>query len=354
MELKTLNTQIISGEDDDDNQSFDAPPELLYEKSKNQKLQNEKETMNLIKRYFNYLKTRLNSFELKQKILVIISLIISLICFLMKGYLVHVISKELIPNIQSLREIIANLLFNSSLSLPLYHINIFFLIIGLLIFSIQPFVEIYIRFRFALNPMQSRIRGLALNKVFFFVALGLIPETSIIMFNFKNRKNVILPFFIAKLYTQPFILIFFIIYGLVLLSRFHGKNRYERLKKHMMLYKKIVYVLTHLKMFRWNNFGREEEEQQGEDENGRSSDVTATNMSTMSEGNVLSMPFVEIKGRHIATIILFLMLISPILNGVFGYGYYVFFFKDFYGCLVFKLDIIFSVILSVLFIKIVS
>ena len=353
MELETIDTKISNQTDDDNNQnnneyqnlndSIDAPPEIIYtsqsnkQKSKSALSQKVSEFIEVFKKYSQ-----------KVQMYIVLGVIVSFISIITKLYIVVKIWMNLIPKITSLKLFIDNLLYHSIFALPLYHLNNVFLIIGLVIFSLQPFLELGVRLKFLTKPFDTKIYMLLINKIWFFVCLGLIPETSMTMFKFQNRKNFILPFFIAKIYLQPILFVSLTIYAIVLLNRFRGRNRREKLKKHFMIYKRVFTLIINSKPLLWNNFRTEPVATQ-------TSIRTSQNTSTSSsDDNLIQNPLIVVKKRHIAFMILFSILLSPILNGVFGYGYYIFFFRDEVACLFFKIDVLISALLTVIIVKIVQ
>lgn len=353
MELETIESKLVSTEDDDINQSkeseyknlndsIDAPPEILYHsrsnqtQSKNILIQKMRNTYELFSKY-------------PQKIQACIMLggIIALMSLLSKIYILVSFWKSLIIEFHHLYELISFYLHESFWALPLYHLNNIFLGVGILIFTSQPFIEFMVKMKFFFKPFDTPMIILIINKIWFFISLGLVPEISMTMFQFHNMRNFILPFFIAKICLQPFLFISLIIYGLVILGRFTGRDRWEKIKKHFSIYKRVFLLIINSNALLWNNF-RTESTAIGTNSLRKS----AKSSTSSSDDNLISNPIIQIKKRHIAFIILFSILLCPILNGIFGYGYYIFSFKDELACFLFKLDIFYSVILGVIIVKI--
>ena len=253
---------------------------------------------------------------------------------------------------------IIKLFISHSIGYSLY-INLLFLIPGFLIFSCEGLIELIIRFYFLSNPFEKTIKIIIGENLIFFICLGLIPETSMTMFNFKNKNNIIIPFFKAKLYTQPILLISSIIYATFLFTKVASKDRKKKLTLHFNIYKNISINFLQLKFFRWNNFKDEtkitnikenNDNLESEDKELDDSNLTErTKLSEEDEGKIF-----VIKKRYIAFILWFIIFSSPILNGVFGYGYYIFFFRDSFACSMFKFDLILNFLFGYCLLNIVN
>ena len=145
----------------------------------------------------------------KQKLFFLICIIIIILNLIIKFLISYSIGYSLYINFSNLKPFVSDVLNNKWYYLILYYINLLFLIPGFLIFSFEGLIQLIIRFYFLSNPFEKTIKILIGENLFFFICLGLIPETSMTMFNFKNKNNIIIPFFKAKLYTQPILLNFY-------------------------------------------------------------------------------------------------------------------------------------------------
>ncbi len=295
-----------------------------------------------------------------QKFFYLMCFLIMFINFIVKCIILYSISYSLFQNFSILKPFVFSLLEGRWYYLILYYINILFFIPGFLIFAFEGCVQVIIRIYFLSNPFEHTIKILIGEEIFFFICLGLIPETSMTMFNFKNKNNIIIPFFKAKLYTQPILLISSLIYGTFLFTKVASKDRKKKLKQHFDIYKNISIKFLQIRMLRWNNFKDEtrisnisekNDKNENEDDNIRDSDITekTSKFTDLVEGKIF-----VIKKRYIAFVLWFFIFSSPILNGIFGYGYYIFFFRDLTACFMFKLDLILRFLFGYCLIKIVS
>lgn len=295
----------------------------------------------------------------KQKLFFLICVIIIFLNFIIKLFISHSIGYSLYINFSNLKPFVSDVLNKKWYYLILYYINLLFLIPGFLIFSCEGLIELIIRFYFLSNPFEKTIKILIVENLFFFICLGLIPETSMTMFNFKNKNNIIIPFFKAKLYTQPILLISSIIYGTFLFTKVASKDRKKKLRLHFNIYKNISIRFLQLKLFRWNNFKDETKitniKENKDNVESEDKDLDESNLSEKSklseedEGKIF-----VIKKRYIAFILWFLIFSSPFLNGVFGYGYYIFFFRDSFACSMFKFDLILNFLFGYCLLNIVN
>lgn len=294
-----------------------------------------------------------------QKIFYLMCFFIIFINFIVKCIILYSISYSLFNNFSILKSFIFSLLEGKWYYLILYYINLLFFIPGFLIFTFEGVIQVIIRIYFLSNPFEHTIKILIAEEIFFFICLGLIPETSMTMFNFKNKNNIIISFFKAKLYTQLILLISSLIYGFFLFTKVASKDRKKKLKHHFDIYKNIVIKFLQIRTLRWNNFKDEtrisnisEKNDKNENEDDeRESDFSkkTEKFTNLLEGNIF-----VIKKRYIAFILWFFIFSSPILNGIFGYGYYIFFFRDLTACFMFKLDLILRFLFGYCLINIVN
>ena len=366
MELKTLQDKIIAEEDsssipdsrppddqiqNDASSSFEEPAKIIYtshktrNKTKFLSFLTSNTKLKHLHKFTTKLKTQAHNSYLiyakqNQKTKFYISLLasITLLSFLSKLILTYKIWKHLFNNISTLYTYVHFLLNNNIYSPILFYINLLFLFIGLLLFTSTPFIEAFVRLRFITNTKEHSLITLILNKLLFFICLGLIPEVAMTMFEFKNKKNVLIPFYICKLYFQPVLLGFIIVYGCIYVKTYsQGGNVFEKANKHYLICVHLYKMLKKNKKLIWNGFNVEKEEKERK-------------VSGSGEA-VVNNPIVIIKKKHIAISAIIAFLISPVLNGFFGYGYYVFFFRDSITCWLFKGDIVFTVVMGILLIK---
>ena len=367
MELKTLQDKIIEEEDtsslpdshphndatqNDASSSFEEPAKIIYTSHK---------TRNKATKFFSFLSSSTKFKHLQRltaklksqahnsylaytkqnaKTQFYISLLstVTLLSFLSKLILTYKIWKHLFNNVSTLYAYIHFLLNNNIYSPVLFYINFLFLIIGLLLFTSTPFIEVFVRLRFITNCKEHSLITLILNKLLFFICLGLIPEVAMTMFEFKNKKNVLIPFYVCKLYFQPALLGIIIVYACAYVKTYaQGGNLFEKANKHYLICLYLYRMLKKNKAFMWNGFNIEKEEKEGK-------------VSGSGEA-VVNNPIVIIKKKHIAISVLVAFLISPVLNGLFGYGYYVFFFRDKLTCWLFQADVVVTVVIGILLIK---
>lgn len=370
MELKTLQDKIITEEDssslpdnhppddptqNDASSSFEEPAKIIYTSHK---------TRNKTTKFFSFLTSNtklkhLHKFTAKlkaqahnsyvsyskqnKKTQFYISLLssITLVSFLSKLLLTYKIWSHLCNNISTLYSYILFLLNNNIYSPVLFYINLLFMFVGLLLFTSTPFIEVFVRLRFITNCKEHSLITLILNKLLFFICLGLIPEVAMTMFVFKNKKNVLIPFYICKLYFQPVLLGIIVVYGCMYIKTYTtGGNVLEKANKHYLICVYLYKMLRKNKAFIWNGFNVEKEEKEGK-------------VSGSGEA-VVNNPIVIIKKKHIAISAIVAFLVSPVLNGLFGYGYYVFFYRDNVTCWLFQGDIVVTVVMGMLLIRMVE
>lgn len=362
MELKDLKKdEIITNKPSTTNNDFSedalGPPVMKdYKKERSKKTSAFKIFLYEKNKMFRDIMKKMSK---KQKMFFLICFIIVIINLIIKFFISHSIGYSLYINFSNLKPFVYDVLNKKWYYLILYYINLLFLIPGFLLFTLEGLIQLIIRFYFLSNPFEKTIKIIIGENIFFFICLGLIPETSMTMFNFKNKNNIIIPFFKAKLYTQPILLISSIIYATFLFTKVASKDRKKKLTLHFNIYKNISIKFLQLKFFRWNNFKDETKitniKENNDNLESEDKDIDDSNLSEKTklneedEGKIF-----VIKKRYIAFILWFLIFSSPILNGVFGYGYYIFFFRDTFACSMFKFDLILNFLFGYCLLNIVN
>ena len=367
------------------------------------KTKRKKGTGNFIRDFLDLFFKEFDKAKIKNKILIIIALIISTFTLVIKIYIFFVMLYYLIKRIKILNSfILERILDNSSNKYFLSIINYIFLLFGFIILFIEMFCQFIIRNRTLLTINECSLKSLILSKCLYFISLGFVPEVIFATVPFKSKKNVFLSFFYIKLSTQPYILIILIIYILYTLFRRNEETKIERIKNEIKLIKKIINEFVDKYIFVWNNFNektiieKEKEKKEKEDDDKININNISTSQKLSDSNNIIdsqkrkSFPiirrkrkgskdenenktkyqkllgkideedeekedgqekkvigfikkinqfkkrislfwtdniFARIKKYAILLIIAF-FLCSPIINGVFGYGYYVFYESD--------------------------
>ena len=367
------------------------------------KTKRKKGTGNFIRDFLDLFFKEFDKAKIKNKILIIIALIISTFTLVIKIYIFFVMLYYLIKRIKILNSfILERILDNSSNKYFLSIINYIFLLFGFIILFIEMFCQFIIRNRTLLTINECSLKSLILSKCLYFISLGFVPEVIFATVPFKSKKNVFLSFFYIKLSTQPYILIILIIYILYTLFRRNEETKIERIKNEIKLIKKIINEFVDKYIFVWNNFNektiieKEKEKKEKEDDDKININNISASQKLSDSNNIIdsqkrkSFPiirrkrkgskdenenktkyqkllgkideedeekedgqekkvigfikkinqfkkrislfwtdniFARIKKYAILLIIAF-FLCSPIINGVFGYGYYVFYESD--------------------------
>ena len=337
--------------------------------------------------------------NLKNKFLIIIALLISIITLFIKLYMFGAMLYYLIKRIKILHSfIMARILDNKIYNYLLCIINYIFLLFGFVILFLEIFVQFKIRNKTMLTINECSLKSLILSKCLYFISLGLVPEVIFATVPFKSKKNVFLSFFKMKLEIQPYILVILIIYTLYTICRRSEETKKERIFEEIKNIKKIINEFTDNNIFVWNNFiekaaiYKEEEKETKKDKFFSKQYATIDNDSPLNLKKQNTLPtirrkrrgskdenenktkyqkllgkideenneegegakilgfirkfnqiktrvssfwtdniFVRIKKYGILVIIGF-FLCSPAINGIFGYGYYVFYESDVYRC----------------------
>ena len=367
------------------------------------KTKRKKGTGNFIRDFLDLFFKEFDKAKIKNKILIIIALIISTFTLVIKIYIFFVMLYYLIKRNKILHSfILERILDNSSNKYFLSIINYIFLLFGFIILFIEMFCQFIIRNRTLLTINECSLKSLILSKCLYFISLGFVPEVIFATVPFKSKKNVFLSFFYIKLSTQPYILIILIIYILYTLFRRNEETKIERIKNEIKLIKKIINEFVDKYIFVWNNFNektiieKEKEKKEKEDDDKININNISASQKLSDSNNIIdsqkrkSFPiirrkrkgskdenenktkyqkllgkideeeeenedgqekkvigfikkinqfkkrislfwtdniFARIKKYAILLIIAF-FLCSPIINGVFGYGYYVFYESD--------------------------
>ena len=367
------------------------------------KTKRKKGTGNFIRDFLDLFFKEFDKAKIKNKILIIIALIISTFTLVIKIYIFFVMLYYLIKRIKILNSfILERILDNSSNKYFLSIINYIFLLFGFIILFIEMFCQFIIRNRTLLTINECSLKSLILSKCLYFISLGFVPEVIFATVPFKSKKNVFLSFFYIKLSTQPYILIILIIYILYTLFRRNEETKIERIKNEIKLIKKIINEFVDKYIFVWNNFNektiieKEKEKKEKEDDDKININNISASQKLSDSNNIInnqkrkSFPiirrkrkgskdenenktkyqkllgkideedeekedgqekkvigfikkinqfkkrislfwtdniFARIKKYAILLIIAF-FLCSAIINGVFGYGYYVFYESD--------------------------
>ena len=363
------------------------------------KNKSKKRRANFFSDFLNLFSEVFSKANLKNKFLIIIALLISIITLFIKLYMFGAMLYYLIKRIKILHSfIMTRILDNKIYNYFLCIINYIFLLFGFVILFLEIFVQFKIRNKTMLTINECSLKSLILSKCLYFISLGLVPEVIFATVPFKSKKNVFLSFFKMKLEIQPYILVILIIYTLYTICRRSEETKKERIIEEIKYIKKIINEFTDNNIFVWNNFiekaaiykeeeketkkdkifskqyatidddsplnlkkqntlptirrkrrgskdenenktkyqkllGKIDEENNEEGEGAkilgfiRKFNQIKTRVSSFWTDNI----FVRIKKYGILSIIGF-FLFSPIINGIFGYGYYVFYESDVYRC----------------------
>ena len=363
------------------------------------KNKSKKRRANFFSDFLNLFSEVFSKANLKNKFLIIIALLISIITLFIKLYMFGAMLYYLIKRIKILHSfIMARILDNKIYNYLLCIINYIFLLFGFVILFLEIFVQFKIRNKTMLTINECSLKSLILSKCLYFISLGLVPEVIFATVPFKSKKNVFLSFFKMKLEIQPYIIVILIIYTLYTIFRRSEETKKERIIEEIKYIKKIINEFTDNNIFVWNNFiekaaiykeeenetkkdkifskqyatidddsplnlkkqntlptirrkrrgskdenenktkyqkllGKIDEENNEEGEGAkilgfiRKFNQIKTRVSSFWTDNI----FVRIKKYGILVIIGF-FLCSPAINGIFGYGYYVFYESDVYRC----------------------
>ena len=363
------------------------------------KNKSKKRRANFFSDFLNLFSEVFSKANLKNKFLIIIALLISIITLFIKLYMFGVMLYYLIKRIKILHSfIMARILDNKIYNYLLCIINYIFLLFGFVILFLEIFVQFKIRNKTMLTINECSLKSLILSKCLYFISLGLVPEVIFATVPFKSKKNVFLSFFKMKLEIQPYILVILIIYTLYTIFRRSEETKKERIIEEIKNIKKIINEFTDNNIFVWNNFiekaaiYKEEEKETKKDKIFSKQYATIDNDSPLNLKKQNTLPtirrkrrgskdenenktkyqkllgkideenneegegakilgfirkfnqiktrvssfwtdniFVRIKKYGILVIIGF-FLCSPAINGIFGYGYYVFYESDVYRC----------------------
>ena len=363
------------------------------------KNKSKKRRANFFSDFLNLFSEVFSKANLKNKFLIIIALLISIITLFIKLYMFGAMLYYLIKRIKILHSfIMARILDNKIYNYLLCIINYIFLLFGFVILFLEIFVQFKIRNKTMLTINECSLKSLILSKCLYFISLGLVPEVIFATVPFKSKKNVFLSFFKMKLEIQPYILVILIIYTLYTICRRSEETKKERIIEEIKNIKKIINEFTDNNIFVWNNFiekaaiYKEEEKETKKDKIFSKQYATIDNDSPLNLKKQNTLPtirrkrrgskdenenktkyqkllgkideenneegegakilgfirkfnqiktrvfsfwtdniFVRIKKYGILVIIGF-FLCSPVINGIFGYGYYVFYESDVYRC----------------------
>ena len=363
------------------------------------KNKSKKRRANFFSDFLNLFSEVFSKANLKNKFLIIIALLISIITLFIKLYMFGAMLYYLIKRIKILHSfIMARILDNKIYNYLLCIINYIFLLFGFVILFLEIFVQFKIRNKTMLTINECSLKSLILSKCLYFISLGLVPEVIFATVPFKSKKNVFLSFFKMKLEIQPYILVILIIYTLYTICRRSEETKKERIIGEIKNIKKIINEFTDNNIFVWNNFiekaaiYKEEEKETKKDKIFSKQYATIENDSPLNLKKQNTLPtirrkrrgskdenenktkyqkllgkideenneegegakilgfirkfnqiktrvssfwtdniFVRIKKYGILVIIGF-FLCSPAINGIFGYGYYVFYESDVYRC----------------------
>ena len=402
--LAELSPNLQSSKD-----SEDIEPYIITKKKR------KKGNMNFLYDLIDLLNKEFSKAKLKNKILIIFSLVIISITLIIKLYTFCIMLYYLIKRIKILNSfILERILDDVSNSYFLCIINYFFLFFGFIILFMEMFCQFIIRTRTLLTINECSLKSLILSKCLYFICLGLVPEVIFATVPFKSKKNVFLSFLKMKLAVQPYIILILIIYTLYTLFRRSEESKKERIFNEIKLIKKIINEFVDKYIFVWNNFNEKintekvKENKEKDDEkkinlsasqniNNENKIMNLKKQSTLptirrkrkgsndenenkskyqkllgkideedeneegEEKKVLGFVkkfkqiknrislfwndniFVRIK-RYTILIIIGFFLCSPIINGVFGYGYYCFYESDVIRC--FQIELILCFILG--------
>ena len=363
------------------------------------KNKSKKRRANFFSDFLNLFSEVFSKANLKNKFLIIIALLISIITLFIKLYMFGAMLYYLIKRIKILHSfIMTRILDNKIYNYLLCIINYIFLLFGFVILFLEIFVQFKIRNKTMLTINECSLKSLILSKCLYFISLGLVPEVIFATVPFKSKKNVFLSFFKMKLEIQPYILVILIIYTLYTICRRSEETKKERIIEEIKNIKKIINEFTDNNIFVWNNFiekaaiYKEEEKETKKDKIFSKQYATIDNDSPLNLKKQNTLPtirrkrrgskdenenktkyqkllgkideenneegegakvlgfikkfnqiktrvssfwtdniFVRIKKYGILVIIGF-FLCSPAINGIFGYGYYVFYESDVYRC----------------------
>ena len=363
------------------------------------KNKSKKRRANFFSDFLNLFSEVFSKANLKNKFLIIIALLISIITLFIKLYMFGAMLYYLIKRIKILHSfIMTRILDNKIYNYLLCIINYIFLLFGFVILFLEIFVQFKIRNKTMLTINECSLKSLILSKCLYFISLGLVPEVIFATVPFKSKKNVFLSFFKMKLEIQPYILVILIIYTLYTICRRSEETKKERIIGEIKNIKKIINEFTDNNIFVWNNFiekaaiYKEEEKETKKDKIFSKQYATIENDSPLNLKKQNTLPtirrkrrgskdenenktkyqkllgkideenneegegakilgfirkfnqiktrvssfwtdniFVRIKKYGILVIIGF-FLCSPAINGIFGYGYYVFYESDVYRC----------------------
>lgn len=363
------------------------------------KNKSKKRRANFFSDFLNLFSEVFSKANLKNKFLIIIALLISIITLFIKLYMFGAMLYYLIKRIKILHSfIMTRILDNKIYNYLLCIINYIFLLFGFVILFLEIFVQFKIRNKTMLTINECSLKSLILSKCLYFISLGLVPEVIFATVPFKSKKNVFLSFFKMKLEIQPYILVILIIYTLYTIFRRSEETKKERIIEEIKNIKKIINEFTDNNIFVWNNFiekaaiYKEEEKETKKDKIFSKQYATIDNDSPLNLKKQNTLPtirrkrrgskdenenktkyqkllgkideenneegegakilgfirkfnqiktrvssfwtdniFVRIKKYGILVIIGF-FLCSPAINGIFGYGYYVFYESDVYRC----------------------
>ena len=343
-----------------------------------------KGTGNLIRDFLDLFSKEFNKAKVKKKFLIIIALIISTFTLVIKLYIFFIMLYYLIKRIKILHTfILERILDNSSHKYFLCIINYIFLFFGFIILFFEMLCQFTIRNRTLLTINECSLKSLILSKCLYFISLGFVPEVIFATVPFKSKKNVFLFFFQIKLITQPYIIIILVIYTLYTLCRRNEETKTERIKNEIKLIKKIINDFVDKYIFVWNNFNEktiiEKEKKEKDKEDNKNNINNLSSSQILNDSNDLLNKdenenktkyqkllgkideeeeneegegkkvlgfikkfnqfkkrvslfwtdniFTRIK-KYVILIIIAFFLFSPVINGVFGYGYYVFYESD--------------------------
>ena len=363
------------------------------------KNKSKKRRANFFSDFLNLFSEVFSKANLKNKFLIIIALLISIITLFIKLYMFGAMLYYLIKRIKILHSfIMTRILDNKIYNYLLCIINYIFLLFGFVILFLEIFVQFKIRNKTMLTINECSLKSLILSKCLYFISLGLVPEVIFATVPFKSKKNVFLSFFKMKLEIQPYIIVILIIYTLYTIFRRSEETKKERIIEEIKNIKKIINEFTDNNIFVWNNFiekaaiYKEEEKETTKDKIFSKQYATIDNDSPLNLKKQNTLPtirrkrrgskdenenktkyqkllgkideenneegegakvlgfikkfnqiktrvssfwtnniFVRIKKYGILVIIGF-FLCSPVINGIFGYGYYVFYESDVYRC----------------------
>lgn len=246
-DLLAESIQNISFYNSQDNEG--AIPQIISQKNR------KKGRKNIFRSYINLLIVQYNLSPNKNKILILISLIIIFITLFIKLFIYFVMMISLIKRIKHLHQFIFDRILDDIKSNYIYFfMNYFFLIIGFIIFFIEIFCQFIIRYKTLLTINECSLKPLILSKCLYFVSLGLIPEVIFANIPFKSKKNIFLSFYKMKFIQQPYIIIILIIYFLFTLCTGSGFTKKEKILNEIKSIKKTVNDFVDKYIFVWNNF----------------------------------------------------------------------------------------------------